>query len=129
CQGLASKIDPLLSAETPGDDFARPDAAIFYSISNCQPGLRGISFGNLLIKQVVEELRAELPGLKRFATLSPIPRFRCWLNQQVAANGESAVLPEERMSISNQASAGNDKSPTTFLDMDRDKAEHLDGAL
>src|SRR5216684_216119 len=75
CQGLASKIDPLLSVKTPGDDFARPDTAIFYSISNCQPGLRGISFGNLLIKQVVEELRAELPGLTCFSTLSPIPGF------------------------------------------------------
>ena len=48
---------------------AQADTAILYSISNCQPGLRGISFGNFLIKQVVEELRAELPGLKRFATL------------------------------------------------------------
>jgi malonyl-CoA decarboxylase len=129
CQGLASKIDPLLSVKTPEDDFARPDTAIFYSISNCQPGLRGISFGNLLIKQVVEELRAELPGLKRFATLSPIPSFRRWLNEQVAANGESVILPEERMAMSNRASVGNAKSPTTFLDIDQDKAEHLDGAV
>jgi len=128
CQGLASKIDPLLSVKTPGDDFARPDTAIFYSISNCQPGLRGISFGNLLIKQVVEELRAELPGLKRFATLSPIPGFRRWLNEQIAANGESAILPEERMAMNHQA-GGDGKSLTAFLDIDREKAEHLDGAV
>jgi malonyl-CoA decarboxylase len=57
CQGLASKIAPLLSATAPVDDPAAADTAIFYSISNCQPGLRGISFGNFLIKQVVEELR------------------------------------------------------------------------
>ena len=52
------------------------DTAIFYSISNCQEGLRGISFGNFLIKQVVEDLRAELPGLRHFSTFSPVPGFR-----------------------------------------------------
>ncbi|TNF21093.1 MAG: decarboxylase [Rhodobacteraceae bacterium] len=53
--------------------------AVFYSISNCQAGLKGISFGNLLIKQVVDELRQELPGLETFVTLSPIPRLTRWL--------------------------------------------------
>ena len=66
---------------------ASADTAIFYSISNCQDGLRGVSFGNFLIKQVVEELRAELPQLERFSTLSPVPGFRRWLTQQLA--GES----------------------------------------
>ena len=56
--------------------------AVFYSISNCQQGLKGISFGNLLIKQVVDELRQELPGLETFVTLSPIPRFNAWLSEQ-----------------------------------------------
>ena len=55
------------------------DTAVFYSISNCQRGLVGISFGNFLIKQVVRELTAEMPGLRTFATLSPIPGFRKWL--------------------------------------------------
>ena len=49
------------------------DTAVFYSISNCQRGLVGISFGNFLIKQVVHELAAEMPGIRTFATLSPIP--------------------------------------------------------
>jgi len=53
--------------------------AVFYSISNCQDGLRGISFGNFLIKQVVEDLRRDLPGLKTFVTLSPVPGFAKWL--------------------------------------------------
>ncbi|MEP2782461.1 MAG: malonyl-CoA decarboxylase [Pseudoruegeria sp.] len=53
--------------------------AVFYSISNCQKGLQGISFGNLLIKQVVAELRQELPGIETFVTLSPIPRLTKWL--------------------------------------------------
>ena len=60
------------------------DTAIFYSISNCQDGLRGVSFGNFLIKQVVEELKAELPRLVRFSTLSPVPGFRRWLNKRLA---------------------------------------------
>src|SRR5690349_13244512 len=52
---------------------------MFYSITNCQEGLRGISFGNLLIKQVADELKREFPNLRRFATLSPIPGLRRWL--------------------------------------------------
>ncbi len=76
-EGLATSVQPLLARE--GDESAereraaRADTAIFYSISNCQDGLRGISFGNFLIKQVVEELKAELPRLRRFSTLSPVP--------------------------------------------------------
>ena len=91
CQGLASKIAPLVSASAPADDPAQADTAIFYSISNCQPGLRGISFGNFLIKQVVEELRAELPGLKRFATLSPVPGFKRWLDDQGRAQSDGEL--------------------------------------
>ena len=59
---------------------AHADTAIFYSISNCQAGLAGISFGNFLIKRVVEELSGEFRNLKTFATLSPIPGFRRWLD-------------------------------------------------
>ena len=55
---------------------------MFYSITNCQEGLRGISFGNQLIKQVAEDLKREFPHLRRFATLSPIPGFRRWLEQK-----------------------------------------------
>ena len=79
-EGLATAVQPLLSQDT--DENARraqaerADTAIFYSISNCQDGLRGVSFGNFLIKQVVEELQAEFPGLKHFSTLSPVPGFR-----------------------------------------------------
>ena len=80
-EGLATAVQPLLVHGKGGEDAARAaaakaDTAIFYSISNCQEGLRGISFGNFLIKQVVEELKAELPRLTRFATLSPVPGLR-----------------------------------------------------
>ena len=99
-QGLATAIPPLLARETDEKAAraraARADTAIFYSISNCQDGLRGISFGNFLIKQVVEELQAEFPQLKRFSTLSPIPGFRRWLMQRLAqaSDPDAALLPE-----------------------------------
>ena len=62
----------------------RATTAVFYSISNCQPGLRGISFGNFLIKQVVEDLCRDIPTLKTFVTLSPVPAFAGWLARVVA---------------------------------------------
>lgn len=65
--------------ELPGD---RADIAVFYSISNCQAGLASISFGNSLIKQVAADLSMELPGLKTFVTLSPLPGFACWLQAE-----------------------------------------------
>ncbi|MCR0980453.1 malonyl-CoA decarboxylase [Roseomonas populi] len=86
-QGLAASIQPLLDTEHEAGAEARAEAAdtaIFYSISNCQDGLRGISFGNFLIKQVVEDLKAELPQLTRFSTLSPVPGFRRWLEKRLA---------------------------------------------
>ena len=100
-QGLATAMPPLLARETDEEaartQAARADTAIFYSISNCQNGLRGISFGNFLIKQVVEELKAEFPQLKRFSTLSPVPGFRRWLDRRLANGGDpdAALLPHE----------------------------------
>jgi malonyl-CoA decarboxylase len=93
-EGLAAAVQPLLAPDG-GEDAtrareARADTAIFYSISNCQDGLRGVSFGNFLIKQVVEELRAELPGLVRFSTLSPVPGFRRWLDKWLAEEKDEA---------------------------------------
>jgi len=100
-QGLAASVQPLLARE--GDEAAEraceraADTAIFYSISNCQDGLRGISFGNFLIKQVVEELKAELPGLVRFSTLSPVPGFRRWLERRLAAEDATNVLRDDEL--------------------------------
>ena len=78
-RGMSAKVQPLLALGSPVVDPASADCAIFYSITNPQEGLRGISFGNLLIKQVAEDLGREFPRLKTFATLSPIPGFRKWL--------------------------------------------------
>jgi malonyl-CoA decarboxylase len=77
--GLAAHVQPLLNPDASVVDPARTDCAIFYSITNCQEGLRGVSFGNFLIKQVVEDLGREFPRLRTFATLSPIPEFTRWL--------------------------------------------------
>lgn len=77
CRGLASSVHDLIFGEV--EDDIEADTAVFYSISNCQRGLHGISFGDFLIKQVVHELAAETPRLRKFATLSPIPGFRAWL--------------------------------------------------
>ncbi len=83
--GLAEAVQPLLAQpkDAAGCTAQNADSAMFYSISNCQEGLRGVSFGNFLIKQVVEELKAELPQLKNFATLSPVPGFAAWLSAQL----------------------------------------------
>jgi malonyl-CoA decarboxylase len=79
--GIAGSITPLLDESAAPSDLAKASTAIFYSISNTQAGLRGVSFGDSLIKRVVETLKAELPRLKTFATLSPIPGFRSWVQK------------------------------------------------
>ena len=98
-KGLASAIQPLLArdgSENVGQEQDRQaDTAIFYSISNCQDGLRGVSFGNFLIKQVVEELKAELPHIVRYSTLSPVPGFRRWLDK----NLKSTLRDDERAAM------------------------------
>lgn len=81
---VAAQVQPLLDPDSPVDDPAQATCAIFYSITNCQQGLRGVSFGNVLIKQVVEDLGKEFPRLKTFATLSPVSGFRSWLVERVA---------------------------------------------
>ena len=80
-RSLSAHIQPLLDISSPVSSV-NCDCAMFYSITNCQEGLRGISFGNLLIKQVAEELKREFPHLRRFATLSPLSGFRRWLEQK-----------------------------------------------
>ena len=82
---MTAEIMPLLDELAAPFDLKKATTAIFYSISNTQAGLRGVSFGDSLIKHVVETLKAEFPRLKTFATLSPIPGFRSWLGKNVAA--------------------------------------------
>ncbi len=86
---IPSAIQPILSPERQRIEPERAKVAVFYSISNCQEGLKGISFGNFLIKQVVSELSRDLPGLKTFVTLSPVPGLAAW------AKVEGLAIPDD----------------------------------
>lgn len=77
--GVPDSLAPLLVQDREASADESFNTVVFYSISNCHPGLASVSFGNFLIKAVVEELRKEFPGLKTFVTLSPVPGFRKWL--------------------------------------------------
>jgi malonyl-CoA decarboxylase len=79
--GMSSSIQDLLDENAPATDPRQADSAIFYSISNAQVGLRGIGFGDFLIKQVVDDVARQFPQIDTFSTLSPIPGFRRWLDR------------------------------------------------
>ncbi|MEQ6332687.1 malonyl-CoA decarboxylase domain-containing protein [Sphingobium sp. MK2] len=90
---IESSIATILSEERHPLGADVVDTAMFYSISNCQAGLQGVSFGHHLLQQVVDDLRGELPGLKRFVTLSPVPGFMRWLREEQAqGNVEAETL-------------------------------------
>ncbi|MES0881474.1 malonyl-CoA decarboxylase [Roseibium sp. SCP14] len=81
-KGIPDSVQVLLAEDRAAMPAEDADTAVFYSISNCQSGLASISFGNSLIKQVATDLSGELPGLKTFVTLSPIPGFTRWLKKE-----------------------------------------------
>ena len=85
-KGIPNSIQELLADERDPINAADADTAVFYSISNCQAGLAGISFGNSLIKQVASDLATDLPGLSTFVTLSPIPGLNRWLETSKLAD-------------------------------------------
>lgn len=93
---MADDVQALLDMKQPSQNLDKARWAIFYSISNTQPGLRGISFGNFLLKRVIDQLLSELPKLKSFATLSPIPGFADWLGKLDAAEVEDIVRDRTR---------------------------------
>lgn len=97
-KGFPASVQTLLDVAAPIQDPKSADAAIFYSISNTQRGLHGVSFGNLLLKRVIEDLQRELPALKVFATLSPIPGFRKWV-ESAAARDADIVSAADREKI------------------------------
>ncbi|HTA45427.1 MAG TPA: malonyl-CoA decarboxylase [Bryobacteraceae bacterium] len=103
-RGMSDRIQPLIEPEAPVGDPEAADHAIFYSITNCQQGLRGVPFGSSLIKQVVEDLKKSLPRIKTYATLSPIPGFRKWLDQQQNHTELQALLNQPE-------AANNEKWP------------------
>ncbi|MGQ0671824.1 MAG: malonyl-CoA decarboxylase, partial [Hyphomicrobium sp.] len=115
-------IAPVLADLEREAVVAAPTTAVFYSISNCQPGLKGISFGNFLLKQVVEELARETPSLATFVTLSPVPGFVRWLDGLDAAARTSLLDPAEwtalttwRQSSSEETTASDNEAARRVL--------------
>jgi malonyl-CoA decarboxylase len=92
-RGIPAAIAPILSDKREEIEPSRATTAAFYSITNCQRGLAGVSFGHFLIKQVVEELSREVPRVSSFVTLSPAPNFAAWLRRE-RANEASVVIDE-----------------------------------
>jgi malonyl-CoA decarboxylase len=84
---LADNVQALLDEHAPVFDARRADTAIFYSISNTQTGLRGVSFGNFLLKRVIDDLHRDFPKLRQFATLSPLPGFAGLVAEEPAGTG------------------------------------------
>jgi malonyl-CoA decarboxylase len=116
--GVASSVQELLDLDAPQSVTADIDTAVFYSISNAQAGLRGVGFGDFLIKRVVEDLQRELPTIKQFVTLSPLPGLRRWFtstsDEEIAVIATSPVAsvrqlrdrltrPEEPISVDMRA--------------------------
>jgi malonyl-CoA decarboxylase len=127
-QGMSSNVQALLDESAPVGDPTQADTANFYSISNCQRGLWGISFGDFLIKRVVDMLAAELPHLKTYTTLSPIPGFRAWLEKRLADEGDDLLTEEERAAIA-AVPRGTDGFATVIAQPDWSADEVLAQAL
>ena len=121
--GMAGDVHALLDEAAPIGDPHTADAAIFYSISNCQRGLAGISFGDFLIKRVADALAIELPRLKIFATLSPLPGFVSWLERQTQSEPADLLLPAERIAI---AALGEGQSENNLLALLKREDWHKD---
>lgn len=97
--GIPAAIAPILTAEREMLYPEQTDTAAFYSISNCQRGLGGVSFGNFLIKQVVDEISQHNPALLQFVTLSPVPGFAAWLRRARENEISQGLSEEDRASL------------------------------
>jgi malonyl-CoA decarboxylase len=96
---IADAIPPILAPKRDTIAAERASSAVFYSISNCQRGLTGVSFGSFLIKQVAAEISRELPRLSTFVTLSPAPGFAGWLRRELAQDISKAIPAEDRAAL------------------------------
>ncbi|MFZ1989336.1 MAG: malonyl-CoA decarboxylase [Alphaproteobacteria bacterium] len=97
--GIPSSVQGLLDDKRNPLPTSFANTAVFYSISNCQDGLRGVPFGSFLIKQVAELLKSELPGVKTFVTLSPVPTFASWLERERKMETSDLILDTERPAL------------------------------
>lgn len=114
--GMADSIQKLLDETAPVVEPGAADTAIFYSISNAQQGLAGISLGDFLIKRVVDVLSHEAPGLRTFATLSPIPGFRQWLEDRLGTDPALLTAPEAEALVEAAGEAAVEGDPARALD-------------
>lgn len=105
-RAIPDAIAPILSAKRDPVEPKRATTAVFYSITNCQRGLTGVTFGHFLIKQVVEEVSREIPSVGTFVTLSPAPNFADWLNRERADPGSAVLDDGDREALSALASEG-----------------------
>jgi malonyl-CoA decarboxylase len=92
-------IEPILATERQPADPMKATTATFYSISNCQRGLGGVSFGNFLIKQVVEDIQRDMPRLSNFVTLSPVLNFADWLRRERASESSQALNAQDKAAL------------------------------
>lgn len=111
---LADNVQRLLDIEAPLADTRRATTAIFYSISATQPGLRSVSFGNFLLKRVIDDLKRDFPRLKTFATLSPIPGLARWAQRHPEEMAE-AFLPADRTRLAGLGIASTDDAALTAV--------------
>ncbi|MGI9258402.1 MAG: malonyl-CoA decarboxylase domain-containing protein, partial [Gammaproteobacteria bacterium] len=118
---VADSIGPLISGSREIGSAKDADTAIFYSISNCHDGLRGISFGNFLIKQVIEELRRDLENIKHLVTLSPVPGLCHWITT-VSLEGMSERLEEDVFAAREMLTEDSESPP---LDQFSDHAQAI----
>lgn len=124
-RGLATSIQDVLDESKPVQDVNAMDTAIFYSISNAQQGLAGISFGNFLIKRVVGKVSKEFRNIRTYATLSPVPGFGRWLGKQLdMADDEALFLPFEIRDLT--AASGEKTACDALKKLLADKEWHLD---
>ena len=98
---IPAAIAPVLTVQREPIGPDKATTAVFYSISNCQRGLAGVSFGHFLIKQVVEEIARENPRLSTFVTLSPAPNFADWLKRERTVESSKVLTPEDRALLAN----------------------------
>jgi malonyl-CoA decarboxylase len=103
---IPTAIAPILTSQRESIQPDKANTAVFYSISNCQRGLAGVTFGHFLIKQVAEEISREIPNITRFVTLSPVPGFAEWLTAERAKAVSPVLDPDDRAALANLDTTG-----------------------
>ncbi|MFL4971610.1 MAG: malonyl-CoA decarboxylase [Xanthobacteraceae bacterium] len=110
---IPSGIAPILTSQREAIQPDRATTAVFYSISNCQRGLTGVTFGHFLIKQVAEEISREIPNISTFVTLSPVPGFADWLARERAREVSTVLSDDDRVALAHLDTQGWWQMPNT----------------